>query len=124
MEYLFYILESILCCGLFYALYKLFVEGRVVHRFSAWFIILTALLSLIIPALEIPLYPAQIAPEVSSATQILTEPAMTFPTDAAPQTTLSAVIDGDRLYYNSFGVIRNYCVAQSLASGVELVSSA
>ena len=58
MEYLSYILESILCCGLFYALYKLFVEGCVVHRFSVWYIILTALLGLIIPALEIPLYPA------------------------------------------------------------------
>lgn len=95
MEHLFYILESTLCCGLFYALYKLFVEGRVAHRFSAWYIILTALLGLIIPALEIPLYPAQNTPEVSSATQILTEPAMGFPTEAAPQTALSAVVESE-----------------------------
>ena len=95
MEQLFYILESILCCGLFYALYKLFVEGRVAHRFSACYIILTALLGLIIPALELPLYPAKFTPELITANQIATELDMAFQTDAVPQTTLSTIVESE-----------------------------
>ena len=60
MLYLSYIFESILCCGLFYALYRLLLEGRIPHRYSAIYLIVSNLFGLAIPLLELPLYPAKV----------------------------------------------------------------
>ncbi len=91
MTHLFYILESILCCGLLYALYKLFIEGRVAHRFSALYIMVTALLGLIIPALELPLYPAQVEEVAISATEVASEPIGELPIETEPLAPLSTL---------------------------------
>lgn len=54
-----YLFEFICCSGLFYALYRLVIEGRVAHRSARMYIIYTTLLSAIIPILELPIYPAE-----------------------------------------------------------------
>ena len=54
-----YILEFLFCSGLFMALYKLFIEGRVAHRLASLYLVVGAVLAAVIPALELPLYPAQ-----------------------------------------------------------------
>ena len=54
-----YILESLVCCALFLALYKLVLEGRVSHRASCLYLVLTTLLGVAIPIMELPLYPAE-----------------------------------------------------------------
>lgn len=59
MSYLIYIFESVLCCGLFYALYRLLLEGRIPHRYSAIYLVVSTLFGHAIPLLELPLYPAK-----------------------------------------------------------------
>lgn len=54
-----YILESLVCCALFLALYKLVLEGRVSHRASCLYLVLTTALGVTIPIMELPLYPAE-----------------------------------------------------------------
>ena len=54
-----YILEFLFCSGLFMAMYKLFIEGRVAHRLASLYLVVGAVLAAAIPALELPLYPAQ-----------------------------------------------------------------
>ena len=54
-----YLLEFTLCSALFYALYRLLLEGRTAHRAARAYLVGSMLLSLLIPLLELPLYPAQ-----------------------------------------------------------------
>lgn len=54
-----YIIEVLLCGGLFAALYKLLLEGCIAHRAARAYLVGGALLSVVIPAMEIPLYPAR-----------------------------------------------------------------
>ncbi len=54
-----YLFEFTLCSALFYALYRLLLEGRTAHRAARAYLVGTMLLSLLIPLLELPLYPAQ-----------------------------------------------------------------
>ena len=54
-----YILEFLFCSGLFVALYKLLIEGRVAHYLSRIYLVGGMLLSAVIPMLELPLYPAE-----------------------------------------------------------------
>lgn len=54
-----YPLEYLLCSGLFYALYKLLLEGRIAHRAARIYLVATALLAPLIPLLQLPLYPAE-----------------------------------------------------------------
>lgn len=54
-----FLLEFIFCSGLFVALYKLLVEGRVAHRWARRYLLVAMALAAIIPLLELPLYPAQ-----------------------------------------------------------------
>lgn len=54
-----YILEFLFCSGLFVALYKLLIEGRVAHYLSRIYLVGGMLLSVVIPMLELPLYPAE-----------------------------------------------------------------
>ena len=54
-----YIIEFLFCSGLFMALYKLLIERRVSHSWARRYLITTMLLSIIIPTLELPLYPGE-----------------------------------------------------------------
>ena len=54
-----YILEFMLCSALFYALYRLFLEGCTAHRAARAYLVGSMLLAVVIPMLELPLYPAQ-----------------------------------------------------------------
>ena len=53
-----YILEFMLCSALFYALYRLLLEGRTAHRAARAYLVGSMLLAVVIPMLELPLYPA------------------------------------------------------------------
>ena len=52
-----YIIEFLFCSGLFMALYKLLIERRVSHSWARRYLVSTMFLSLVIPTLELPLYP-------------------------------------------------------------------
>ena len=54
-----YIIEFLFCTGAFVALYKLLIERRVAHSWARRYLIVTMFLSLLIPLLELPLYPAE-----------------------------------------------------------------
>ena len=54
-----YLFEFICCSGLFYALYRLIIEGRIAHRLARAYIVITSILATIIPILELPIYPAE-----------------------------------------------------------------
>ena len=54
-----YIIEFLLCSAVFIVLYKLLLEGRIAHVWARSYIVVTMFASLVIPALELPLYPAQ-----------------------------------------------------------------
>ena len=54
-----YIIEFLFCSGAFLALYKLLIERRVAHSWARRYLIVTMFLSLLIPMLELPLYPAE-----------------------------------------------------------------
>ncbi len=54
-----YIVEFLFCSGLFVALYKLLIKGRVAHYQARMYLVWAMLLSVVIPLLELPLYPAQ-----------------------------------------------------------------
>lgn len=53
-----YILEFMLCSALFYALYRLLLEGRAAHRAARTYLVGSMLLAVVIPMFELPLYPA------------------------------------------------------------------
>ena len=52
-----YLLETLFCSGLFLAVYHLWLAGRVPYRWCRFYLILTTLSALVIPALDIPVYP-------------------------------------------------------------------
>ena len=54
-----YIIEFMFCSGLFVALYKLLIKGRVAHHQARLYLVGAMILSVVIPVLELPLYPAQ-----------------------------------------------------------------
>ena len=54
-----YIFEMLLCSALFYALYRLLLEGRVAHSVARFYLVATTLLAVSIPMMELPLYPAE-----------------------------------------------------------------
>ena len=53
-----FVIEFVCCSGLFYALYRLLVEGRTSMRASRAYLVGSVMLSVIIPLMELPLYPA------------------------------------------------------------------
>ena len=83
-----FVIEFIFCSGLFYALYRLLVEGRTSMRASRAYLVGSVILSVIIPLLELPLYPAEtIFYELPVIT--LDEPATVAETESqAAQTTV------------------------------------
>ena len=54
-----YAVETVICSGLFYALYRLLIEGRVAHSVARWFLSLSVVLSIALPLLELPILPAE-----------------------------------------------------------------
>ena len=54
-----YAVETVICSGLFYALYRLLIEGRVAHSVARWFLGLSVVLSIALPLLELPILPAE-----------------------------------------------------------------
>ena len=52
----FYILSVIVCSGIFYLLYRTFVQHKASYTFCRRYLILTMLLAAIIPTLKVPLY--------------------------------------------------------------------
>lgn len=53
-----YVFEFIICSGLFYALYRLLIEGRTSFRASSIYLVGSMIVSAIVPLLKLPLYPA------------------------------------------------------------------
>ena len=47
-----------MCSALFYALYRLLLEGRTAHRAARVYLVGSMLLAVVVPLLELPLYPA------------------------------------------------------------------
>ena len=78
-----YLLEFIFCSALFYALYRFFLEGRTAYRAARVYLVVSMLLSVVIPLLELPLYPAQ--------TLYYELPLTLWEDVAAPQTSTAAV---------------------------------
>ena len=62
--------ESIVCSALFYALYRLLLEGRVAHSVARGYLLFAVVLSVVIPLLELPILPAEVV-----ATEVVTLPA-------------------------------------------------
>ena len=74
-----YAVETIICSALFYALYRLLLEGRVAHSVARAYLVLSVLLSAVIPMLELPILPpeeiVQIAATPIGFTEVATESA-------------------------------------------------
>ena len=56
-SFIIYIVEFLLCSGLFLVLYRSLIVGKSSHGFCRKFLVITMLLSAIIPAMNVPLYP-------------------------------------------------------------------
>ena len=52
-----YILEVLICSGLFLVLYRWLLAGKVSYRICRAYIVGTMLLAAVIPVLDVPLYP-------------------------------------------------------------------
>ena len=74
-----YAVETIICSALFYVLYRLLLEGRVAHSVARAYLVLSVLLSAVIPMLELPILPpeeiVQIAANTMEFTEVATESA-------------------------------------------------
>ena len=94
-----YIIEFMFCSGLFVALYKLLIKGRVAHHQARMYLVGAMFLSVIIPMLELPLYPAHTVyfelPIINSDVQNL--PSSTVVGDAAPAVQSAAQTDWRRI---------------------------
>ena len=94
-----YIIEFLFCSGLFVALYKLLIKGRVAHHQARVYLVGAMFLSVIIPMLELPLYPAHTVyfelPIINSDVQNL--PSSTVVGDAAPAVQSAAQTDWRRI---------------------------
>ena len=60
-----YILEAIVCSGVLAALYSLLIERRVDFLFARMFLLLSVVLSAVIPMVDIPVWEAAIVPELA-----------------------------------------------------------
>ncbi|MBQ8852743.1 MAG: hypothetical protein IJZ67_00390 [Alistipes sp.] len=81
-----YPLETIICCGALYALYRLLLEGRISHSAARAYLTLSVLLSAVIPMLELPILPdVQVVESVSVDTNLI-ESDIVY-TEAVTQTT-------------------------------------
>ena len=60
-----YAVEVVVCSALFYALYRLLLEGRVAHSVARWYLLLSVVFSVALPMLELPILPAEPLVEVA-----------------------------------------------------------
>lgn len=77
-----YILEVLICSGLFLMLYRWLLAGKVSYRICRAYIVGTMLLAAAIPALDVPLYPSS-RPSATSGMTILHEGTMPGSRDLA-----------------------------------------
>lgn len=68
--YFTYILQATVCSGAFYLLYKLLLEGRIKHNAARGYLIITTVLSAVIPLLRIPVYPGEVITVTAEAISI------------------------------------------------------
>ena len=54
-----YVVEIVICSALFYALYRLLLEGRVSHGVARVYLLLSVVLSVVVPLLELPILPPE-----------------------------------------------------------------
>lgn len=90
---LLYLIEVLFCSGLFLVFYRLFLVRRVAFTLCCRYLVLTTLLAMLIPALNLPLYPAQTVyynlpilvseSQVVPNTEAVTTGAESMPVDAA-----------------------------------------
>lgn len=66
-EVVIYLLEVIVCSGVFAALYSLLIERKVDFLFARMFLLLSVVLSAVIPMVDIPVWEAAIVPELAQA---------------------------------------------------------
>ncbi len=62
MSYITYIVEAVVCSGLFILLYRTLLEGRIPHKAARAYLLAGMAAAAILPALEIPLYKSEIRP--------------------------------------------------------------
>ena len=86
-----YIVEFFLCSGLFMLLYRLLIVRKPNYGLCRKYLIITMLLSAIIPALNVPLYPGQTFIQTVSAPVINAEPVERQ--DVAEVTTASETVE-------------------------------
>ncbi len=86
-----YIVEFFLCSGLFMLLYRLLIVRKPNYGLCRKYLIITMLLSAIIPALNVPLYPGQTFIQTVSAPAINAEPIERQ--DVAEVTTVSETVE-------------------------------
>ncbi len=116
-----YLVEMLLCSGIFILLYKALVEGRVSHRGSRMYLIVSTLVSVLVPLLEIPIWPAQMLymdldltvnmPEEIEVTDLETVHRIVSGTEAAKDNTwifpaLYAAVACISLLFALIGIIR------------------
>ena len=68
-----YAVETIICSALFYALYRLLLEGRVAHSVARAYLVLSVLLSAVIPMLELPILPPEEIVQIAATPIVFTE---------------------------------------------------
>jgi beta-lactamase regulating signal transducer with metallopeptidase domain len=137
-SYIIYIIEAFLCSGLFLVLYRWLIVKKPNYGFCRKYLVVTMLLSVVIPMLNVPLYPQQtIYLEVPIMTTAITEPtepqeaATEFvPTVVAERTTAEPVVTESRLtaeeiWFYSIAAIYLIVLAMSIAFIIkELLSAA
>lgn len=89
--FIIYIVEFFLCSGLFMLLYRLLIVRKPNYGLCRKYLIITMLLSAIIPALNVPLYPGQTFIQTVSAPVINAEPIERQ--DVAEVTTVSETVE-------------------------------
>ena len=82
MKIMEYILEVLICSGLFLVLYRWLLAGKVGYRICRTYIVGTMLLAAVIPALDVPLYPPS-RPSATSGMTIFQEGPMPGSRDLA-----------------------------------------
>ena len=116
-SFIIYIVEFLLCSGLFLVLYRSLIVGKSSHGFCRKFLIITMLLSAIIPAMNVPLYPqkavhfevpAVVAPVTSQTTEKQPEEVETTQTTTTVQVPEPVVVPRftaeEKLMYGMFAV--------------------
>ena len=82
-----YALEVTICSGLFYLLYRLLLEGRVAHGVARLYLVLSVLLSALIPILELPILPAEQMTTLLGKPIVMAEVATDVATDVVAEHT-------------------------------------